>query len=173
MWTRREILTRYLLLCSVLDQGPDLEGVRILLSDTVDYLYKNEIHILHKPLSFFQELGISIDTILDKHKNIKKLRAESWAKDNRTSPNKYNLFTDKTNQVLGFAIYRWGVPLCLPLLLEKDNAKKNKFSNEPLVDYLESFDSAEIMSQKLKDDNRYGLGKAIGDKAAHLFAKYY
>jgi len=25
----------------------------------------------------------------------------------------------------------------------------------------------------MKDDERYGLGKAIGDKAAHLFAKWY
>jgi len=27
------------------------------------------------------------------------------------------------------------------------------------------------MSQEIKDNERYGLGKAIGDKAAHLFAK--
>lgn len=29
------------------------------------------------------------------------------------------------------------------------------------------------MSQQLKDHERYGLGKAIGDKAAHLFTKWY
>jgi hypothetical protein len=29
------------------------------------------------------------------------------------------------------------------------------------------------MSQEIKDQERYGLGKAIGDKAAHHFAKWY
>lgn len=29
------------------------------------------------------------------------------------------------------------------------------------------------MSQKLKDNERYGLGSAIGDKACHLFAKWF
>jgi hypothetical protein len=28
------------------------------------------------------------------------------------------------------------------------------------------------MSQELKSNERYGLGKAIGDKACHLFAKW-
>lgn len=173
LWTRREILTRYLLISSVLDQGPDLEGVRQLIRDVVHSLYEKEIRILHKPISFFQELGISIDEILDKHKSIKDLRAKSWAEANNTNPSKYNLFTDKTKQVLGFAVYRWGVPLCVPLLLEKDGMKSKNLSSEPLVDYLESFKSAEIMSRELKDNERYGLGKAIGDKAGHLFAKYY
>lgn len=173
LWTRREILTRYLLISSVLDQGPDLEGVRQLLKDVVHALYQKEIRILHKPICFFQELGISIDEILEKHNSIRNLRAQNWAQINNTNPNRYNLFTDKTKQVLGFAIYRWGVPLCVPLLLEKDLLKKNELNSEPLVNYLEKFKSAEETSRELKDNERYGLGKAIGDKAGHLFAKYY
>ena len=39
--------------------------------------------------------------------------------------------------------------------------------------YLKSWRSGEEMSQQLKDNERYGLGKAIGDKACHLFAKMY
>lgn len=173
LWTRREILTRYLLVSAVLDQGPDLEGVRLLLKDVVNALYKQEIRIFHKPLDFFKELGISIDEILEKHTSIKKIRANDWAKENKSNPNKYNLFTDRTNQVLGYAVYRWGVPLCVPLLLEKDLQKNKKESSEPLVEYIESWNSAEIMSQQIKDNERYGLGKAIGDKAGHLFAKLY
>jgi hypothetical protein len=80
---------------------------------------------------------------------------------------------DNSKQVLGYAVYRWGVPLAVPYLLEKDLTKNNQQSTEPLVDFLESFDSSEKMSQEIKDDERYGLGKAIGDKAAHLFAKWY
>jgi hypothetical protein len=173
LWTRREILARYLLVSSVLDQGPDLEGVRNLLKNVVNSLYEKEIRILHKPLDFFKELNISIDEILEKHESIKMVRAKLWAKENKTTPNKYNLFTDRTKQVLGYAVYRWGVPLSLFHLLEKDLIKNGKSSDEPFVEYIESWDSAEIMSQQIKDNERYGLGKAIGDKAGHLFAKFY
>ncbi|MEW6410475.1 MAG: hypothetical protein AB1488_10280 [Nitrospirota bacterium] len=180
LWTRREILARYLLVSAVLDQGPDIEGVRLLLKDVVNTLYKKEIRIFHKPLDFFKELGVSIDEILEKHKSVKTIRANIWARENKSNPNKYSLFfapnqqfTSTTKQVLDYAIYRWGVPLCVPLLLERDLQKNLLESSEPLVDYIESWNSAEIMSQQIKDNERYGLGKAIGDKAGHLFAKWY
>ncbi len=162
-----------MLVSAVLDQGPDLEGVRLLLKNVVNSLYEKEVRIFHKPLDFFKELGISVDEILVKHKGIKEIRSKIWAKENKTNPNKYNLFTDRTNQVLGYAVYRWGVPLCVPYLLEKDITKRGENAVEPLVEYIESWDSAEIMSQQVKDNERYGLGKAIGDKAGHLFAKLY
>ncbi len=38
---------------------------------------------------------------------------------------------------------------------------------------MEEFKSAELMSKAIKDNERYGLGKAIGDKAGHLFVKWY
>ncbi len=173
LWTRREILTRFLFLQAVLDQGPDIVGIRHLLKDVTNGLYLKEIRFLHKPLDFFRELGISVDEILQKHENIKLTRAEIWATENKSTAGRYNLFMDNSTQVLGYAIYRWGVPLSVPYLLEKDFSKINKISTEPLVDYLENYDSAEIMSQEVKDNQRYGLGKAIGDKAAHLFAKWY
>lgn len=72
---------------------------------------------------------------------------------------------DNSKQVLNYAVFRWGVPLCVPLILEKDD--------KTLVDYLEECNSAELMSKVIKDNERYGLGKAIGDKAGHLFAKWY
>ncbi len=179
-FTRREILTRYLLVGVVLDQGPDIEGVRELLKKVTTYLYRQEIRIFHRPLDFFRELGISIDEILEQHESIKNLRSDKWAIENKSSPSKYNLFFTQsmrgiisTKQVLDYTIHRWGVPLCLPLLLEKDLARKMKSSPQPLIDYIESYSSAEIMAQQLKDNERYGLGSAIGDKACHLFAKMY
>jgi len=78
---------------------------------------------------------------------------------------------DNSKQALNYAIFRWGVPLALPLLLEKDCKDDDKRSTV-LLDYLETWESAEGMSQQLKDHERYGLGKAIGDKACHLFAKW-
>jgi len=164
-WTRREILARYLVLSAVLDQGPDMEGVRRMVTDVINELYKKEIRIFHRPLDFFKEIGVAVDNILKSHDAIKKIRAVLWARTNKTNPEKYNLFMDNSKQVLNYTIFRWGVPLALSLLLEKDNLT--------LIDYLEKWESSEIMSQQLKDNNRYGLGKAIGDKASHLFVKWY
>ena len=164
-WTRREILARYLLLSAVLNQGPDMDGVYRMVSDAVNEFYKKEVRIFHRPLDFFKEIGIVIDNILKSHDAIKKIRSTLWAKANKTNPEKYNLFMDNSKQILNYAIFRWGVPLMLPLLLEKDGSTT--------VDYLEKWESSEIMSQQLKDNSRYGLGKAIGDKAAHLFVKWY
>jgi len=174
-FSRREILARYLLVNAVLDQGPDIKGVRMLLRDVTNNLYENGIKIFHKPLDFFNELDISINEILTRHESIKDIRAKEWAKNNNSTEQKYNLFFAQSNrgivstkQVLDYSIHRWGVPLSLFLLLEKDRKTK-----QPLIDYLESSKSAEIMAQQLKDNERYGLGSAIGDKACHLFAKMY
>jgi len=173
LWTRREILTRFLFLQAVLDQGPDILGIRQLLRDVTNNLYQKEVRFLHKPLDFFKEVGISVDEILQNHERIKNIRSEKWAIENKSTANRYNLFMDNSKQVLGYAVYRWGVPLAVPYLLEKDLQRNNEISTEPLVDFLESFISSEIMSREIKDNLRYGLGKAIGDKATHLFAKWY
>lgn len=164
-WNRREVLSRYLLLSAVLEQGPDIAGVDLMLTKVVNDLYKQEIRIFHRPLDFFKEIGVSIDKILKSHDSVKGIRSALWAKENRSNPDKYNLFLDNSKQVLNYAIFRWGVPLVVSLLLEKDGSN--------LVDYIEKWPSSEIMSRELKGHERYGLGKAIGDKAAHLFTKWY
>lgn len=169
--TRRELLLRFLVLCSVIDQGPDIVGVRKLLIDVTNSLYRREVRFLHKPLDFFKELGFAIDEILEKHRSIKGVRSEIWGRENQSNPQRYNLFMDNSKQALNYAVFRWGVPLALPLLLERDCVDEDKKSTA-LMDYLESWGSAEEMSQQLKDNERYGLGKAIGDKACHLFAKW-
>lgn len=169
--TRRELLARYLVLSSVLDQGPDMTGVRMLLAGVTNSLYLREIRFLHKPEAFFKELNIAIEGILSNHASIKTLRAEVWAASSQTNASKYNLFMDNSTQSLNYAVFRWGVPIALPLVLEKD-CKRDEQRSTALLDYLESWHSAEEMSNQLKDHPRYGLGKAIGDKACHLLAKW-
>jgi len=66
-FSRREILARYLLVNVVLDQGPDIIGVRMLLRDVTTNLYEKGIKIFHNPLDFFKELDISINEILTQH----------------------------------------------------------------------------------------------------------
>ncbi len=173
--TRREILARFLLLSAVLDQGPDIVGLRQYLARVLNSLYRGEVRILHKPLSFFQELGISIDKILDEHDAVKAVRAENWARENLSNPNRYRLFMDNASQALGYAIFRWGVPLALPHLLERDALRESpdgECSPTLLLDYLEGYDSAQKAAEFVKSHSRYGLGKAIGNKAAHLFIKW-
>lgn len=168
--TRRELLLRYLLLNAVLDQGPDTEGVRLLLVQVTNTLYRNEVRFLHQPAEFFRELNVAVNEITSTHDIVKKLRAVEWAKANQTNPNKCNLFLDNTKQVLSYAVARWSVTLAMPLLLTRDEVEGHK--PYALLRYLESWQSAETMSRQIKDHPRYGLGKAIGDKAAHLFAKW-
>lgn len=47
-------------------------------------------------------MGISIDKIRTVHEGVKKVRAPIWAKENQSSPEKYNLFMDNSKQVLNY-----------------------------------------------------------------------
>ena len=168
--TRRELVARLLLLCAVLDQGPDIAGVRLLLTRVLNRLYESEIRILHRPLDFFRELNVSAEEIMKRHRHVKAERKDEWAQINQSSPEKYNLFVDGAKQVLNYAVFRWGVPLALPHILEKRAGEGR--GAVALLDHLEQFESAEAMSREIKDNEQFGLGKAIGDKACHLFAKW-
>jgi hypothetical protein len=165
--TRRELICRFLLLNAILDQGPDMEGVRQLLADTLNNLYKKEIRILHTPQSFFNQLDTAINNIDKTHDLIKDIREKDWQLKNKTNKH-YNLFIDGTTQTLSYAVFRWGTPLAVPLTL----SNINNDNPQSLIEFLKSFSSSEIMSQEIKKHKKYGLGKAIGDKAAHLFAKW-
>jgi hypothetical protein len=169
--TRRDLLMRYLLLNAVLDQGPDSEGVRRLLVEVTNDLYRREVRFLHKPEAFFQELGIAVDHITAVHDLLKEQRAEEWAEANQSSPSKYNLFLNSAQQVLNYAVFRWGTPLAVPLILTRDE-QDEAYKPEALSRYVEQWDSAEVMSKQLKEHPRYGLGKAVGYKATHLYAKW-
>jgi len=106
--TRREIIARFLLLSAVLDQGPDIEGIRQLIVGVTNDLYEKGVRILHRPLDFFEELGISINEISTVHGAIRESRASEWAKENFSNPKKYNLFMDNSKQLLNYAVFRWG-----------------------------------------------------------------
>lgn len=162
----RELMIRYLLLNAVLDQGPDMDGVRELLTITVNESYKRGIHFLHNPSLFFSNIHTLIEIVNSSHEEVKNRRESSWQSRNNTSKT-YNLFMDNTSQTIQYLISRWGVPLSIPLALSK-----NSNSNTPLLDYIQSNESLEQMSINIKDNKKYGLGKEIGDKAAHLFAKW-
>ncbi|MHA1653348.1 MAG: hypothetical protein ACTSYX_02815 [Candidatus Thorarchaeota archaeon] len=170
--SRREVLARYLLVQSVLDQGPDIKGIRLLLKYTIEEMYANGVRFLHNPASFFSELEKFIDVMDSCHEKVKQMRAQAWAKAQNSSPSKYCLYFGQSmrgvvsiKQALQFGVARWGTPLALMLVLER--------RGRTLVDYVESYESAERMSRHLKSHETLGLGKMIGDKACHMFAKSY
>ena len=175
--TRREALLRYLLLSAVVDQGPDIEGVRDLVVRVVNDLYAREVRIFHRPLDFFQHFGLSVDSIESMHEIVKKLHAPRWADLNNTRASKYLLYMENARQTLGYAIYRWGAPLALTHLLHLQAEREDREPCDALLRYLgnqhdDFAPSAEGMTHRLKEHHRLGLGKAIGDKAAHLFGKW-
>lgn len=71
--TRREVLTRFLLLSAVLDQGPDIAGVREMIARVTNALYHDGIRFLHTPQRFFHERGIAIDQLLKQHAAVSAL----------------------------------------------------------------------------------------------------
>ena len=177
--TRREVLTRFLLLMAILDQGPDIVGLRQMLVAMTNALYRREIRFLHRPADLFREIGIAVNQLLTSHDSIKSARADVWARETQSTPTRYNLLQYDNNQTkpLHYMVARWGVPLLLPLFLADDPAPLFDFqrADNPtvLLDYLERWESAEQMSRQIKSHDRYGLGKAIGDKATHLFTKWF
>jgi len=175
--TRREALLRMLLLSAVIDQGPDIEGVRRLATDVLNDLYAREVRILHRPLDFFEHFHISASSIEDCHAVVKAARAQTWAERNDSNPAKYLLYMEGAGQTLGYAIYRWGAPLMVPLMLAQEAAERGEESADALYRHLRAkhngfAHSVEGVTSLIKDHGRYGLGKAIGDKAAHLFGKW-
>lgn len=175
--TRREALLRMLLLSAVIDQGPDIEGVRRLAADVLNDLYSREVRILHRPLDFFEHFHISATSIEECHAVVKAARAQTWAERNDSNPAKYLLYMEGAGQTLGYAVYRWGAPLAVPLILAQEAGAKGEDTSDVLFRHLRArhggfAHSVEGATYLIKDHGRYGLGKAIGDKAAHLFGKW-
>lgn len=162
--TRRELLARILLLYAVVSQFDD--NYHLSSNEATKALYLREIRFLHRPIEFYQSQGIIIDEVLEKHRNFGFLKPENWG-----SPYTENRFIDKTSHALNSGTSFWKVPLALPLLLERDSTEKRN-NTTALIDFLEFWSSTEEMCLQLKAHPRYGLGKAIGDKACHLFAKW-
>lgn len=175
--TRREAILRFLLLSAVVDQGPDIEGVRDLVVRVVNDLYSREVRLFHRPGDFFQHFGIAVDSIESMHEIVKALHAARWAESNRSLASKYLLYMENAKQTLGYAVYRWGAPLALAHLLHQQAESEGRDPSDALLQYLREQHggfppSTEGVTKRIKDHPKLGLGKAIGDKAAHLFGKW-
>lgn len=160
----REVLTRYLFLNAILDQGPDMEGVRLLQARVTNELYDKGINFLHDPSLFFKNIDIVFNIINGEHSKIKKERAIGWAKKQNANASRYNLFLDNSKQLSSYILGRWAPPLSIIQI--RINEKKK------LLELFQEQKNAEALSSFIKSDTQYGVGKAIGNKAAHLLVKW-
>lgn len=160
-----ELLARYLFLRAVLDQGPDMEGVRIFLERIVNSLYERRIKFLHSPSDFFSNLSEVFKIVNEEHAKIKNERGKIWAKNQNSKREKsYNLFLENSKQISSYVMGRFGAPLAIIEILNEKNKK--------LLDLFKEQKSAESLSKFIKENEFYGLGKQIGNKAAHLLVKW-
>lgn len=153
---KSEILTNFLYLNAVMDQGRDPEGVKMLLTQVTNSAYKAGIEFLHNPNHFFENLVFFTRALREKHEEIKKIRAEISGLGSR-----YNLFDTRINP---YTMHRWGtVMLCLKKLYEDDKT---------LLSFMLESGRADNIADYIRNDTDYGLGNAIGYKAARLLIKW-
>lgn len=160
-----EMLARYLFLKAVLDQGPDMEGVRIFLERIINSLYGKGIKFLHSPSDFFSNMGEVFKVVSEEHSKIKEERGKMWAKSQNSKREKsYNLFLENSKQISSYVMGRFGAPLAIIEVLKE--------KNKGLLALFKEQKSAESLSKFIKENEFYGLGKGIGNKAAHLLVKW-
>ncbi|QUL99222.1 MAG: hypothetical protein IMF26_03980 [Candidatus Fermentithermobacillus carboniphilus] len=165
-WATEEIKTRFLYLNAVLDQGSDMVGTREFLRRVTNELYSMGIDFLHHPEKFLSNTYVVEQVVLKVHDIVKAERAR-WAQEFLDNPDAYNLllvFGERVTQVLSHIVVSWGLPLAI---IQKATARYGS-----LLQMLDSYDTAEQMVAAIKSDRDFGLGKAIGDKACHLFCKW-
>ena len=125
---------------------------------------QKKILFLHSPSLFFKNIDTVFNVVKNIHEEVKRDRALIWAKIQKTTPNRYNLFLQNSKQISSYVLGRWGPPLAIIQILM--NNKKS------LSGLFKDQESAELLSYFIKSDEFYGMGKAIGNKATHLLVKW-
>jgi len=152
----KELLTNFLYLNAVMDQGRDPEGVKLLLIRVTNKAYVNGIKFLYDPNQFFKNPKIFTEILREEHEKVKSVRAGISGLGSR-----YNLFDTKINP---YTMHRWGtVMLCLKKLYE---------DNKTLLSFMLEAGRADNIADYIRNDTDYGLGNAIGHKASRLLVKW-
>jgi len=162
--TYRELVARYLYLRAPLDQGPDPEGIRMLLEQVTNQSYRQDIPFLHEPRQFFDNIGRVMEIIADEHEQVKGIRAPILRRERNVRA--YSLFGAPGGLTLltPHVMIRWGTPL----------ANLMRFDDEDigLLEWVQSHTCADAAALALRNDKKYGFGRAIGYKASRLFIKW-
>lgn len=154
----REVISRYLYLNAVLDQGRDSVGVQMLLARVTNRLYEEVgLRYLDEPLLFFSNLPKVIPIIEEEHSKVKSERSPLFPRITN-----YSLYDQY--RVTPWVAFRWGAPLGNILRFSRESGG--------LMGWLNKFPSGEAAAISIKGDLLYGLGGAIGEKASRLFVKW-
>lgn len=139
----KNLISIFLYLNAVMDQGRDPEGIRLLLVRVVNRAYKENIRFLHNPDDFFTSTSFFTKILKEEHQEIKKERAKI------TNIRAYSLFDTKINP---YTMHRWGtVMLCLKKLTE---------SQKTLLSFMKTAKCADKIPDLIRNDYEYGLGNA-------------
>lgn len=167
--TQRELILRWLLTRAIVDQGSDIEGVEIWHDNFILDCYAAGIRILHEPEQAIRHYDEVVGIAHANHEMVTAQRALVWASlgANR-NPNAYTPYN--VDGLRGGKQSHWFVSArFLPGLL---TSLVNRGGLTEIVFGRSSVETPSEMSQRLRDDRLEGLGFAIGDKAADLFAKW-
>ena len=149
------LLANFLYLNAVLDQGRDPKGVKQMLIGVTNRAYQRGIRYLHDPDEFFKHVGDLVELIAEEHERVKMIRRPE------TGIQAYSLWGTRVNP---YTMHRWGtVLLCL---------KRMADNGLTLLTYINQAGKAENVPRLIRDDETYGLGDAIGWKAARLWVKW-
>jgi len=151
----RELLSRYLLVHCVLDQGPEITGVSLSQAEATNQLYSKGIKFLHNPKEFFDNITKIVPVINRTQKDV------SYQRSRVTGIKGYSLL--RHNRIIPSVLIDWGAPLLLIYSLQSEGRS--------LLQWVHSWRCADDVVNYLKHDRDFGLGDAIGDKACRLFIK--
>jgi len=151
----KDILTNFLYLNAVMDQGRDPVGVKELATRVTNEAYKADIKFLHNPNNFFENPRFFTRILQQEHEKVKKERNKIL------KMRAYSLFDTRINP---YTMHRWGtVMLCLKKLSE---------DHLTLLSFMKKAGRANNIPNLIRDNDEYGLGNAIGYKACHLLVKW-
>lgn len=149
----RELLIRYLLLLSDVNQGPEIEGILEWVQKVTDELYfrPKPIRFLHSPQEFFNNLSTVISVVDRTQKAIVRRKARPGYRLMQRGKINFDFASD------------WCTPMILLLRLVERGST--------LLEWISSWKCADSIVDNLRN-SEFGLGAAIGDKGCRLFMKY-
>jgi hypothetical protein len=167
--TNRELLLRYVLSRSIVDQGSDIPGVELWHRELVERTYAEGIYWLHRPESLLENYAKVLEYAEVIKEEVIQERAGEWAAV--SEGRKAGAYTPFTVEGLrGRPASHWFLSARVAPALWLALA----FPGGMVQCVFEGADRMRPvqMARRLRNAPKYGLGFCLGDKAADLFVKW-
>jgi hypothetical protein len=167
--TNRELLLRYVLSRSIVDQGSDIPGVELWHRQLVERTYADGIYWLHRPQAMLDRYADVLTHAEVIKGEVVQERAEVWAAVSEgRKAGAYTPFT--VDGLRGNPAAHWFLsarvaPALWLALAFPGGMVECVFEGAQQMRPIE-------MARRLRNAPKYGLGFCLGDKAADLFVKW-